>query len=627
MIQRKGILVKMKKIKIFYITAMLLVLAMTAGAADSVLSGTRQGNANPFFSGASADGADEQAQTPVNSQGQVLPESTTGAASQMQSGALSAVQPLASPSFTDAVAQSETEDIGTVFAPAEFTRFVTDVPEENMQSITPGKAVSGKIVNRGDKQFYVFTVTQRGYIQLQFVHDNVSVTAATPCWDTYLYERYQSEGSGGERQYRELTVLRASLDSEPAQSNRVGVYPGTYVILVTNTTAYSPSEYVLTANFVPNNEYEAECNDSVYRYNEIYSGRPVIGSSSYLSSGSDLDYFMFEMKNSGYVDLSFAHEDLKLPSVAWRVTLMNEEGRALYTARSTLKETETLSGAIGLDKGIYFIEVASHEYNGADYTLKLTATAQGGYESEPNDTFETADVITNNSPVRGSLTLRSNPMERDFYRISMPSRGYLQLSFDHEDLAQDRDGWNIYIYNANRDVLYTAISGWNTPSLRSPKIGLPAGDYYICIDAENRHHNFATYTLTASYELSTEWEVENNNTHALANPLAIGSSVRGALIPVNMDYDVDYFYFDVPAQTTVSFRFEHSNLNAAYDGWEISLLDASRSELTRVVSKWNQVSVSSTNVTLTPGRYYIKVDVDNGMSFSSEDYLLTLMSR
>ncbi|MDR1628807.1 MAG: hypothetical protein LBS36_01120 [Oscillospiraceae bacterium] len=608
----------MKKIKIVYITALALVLALTAGAAAPALSEYAQGITGDSFSGAPAVDADAQTEASSGQQEQQVqtPAESSGspAAAQAQS---------ASGAESEPDSQSEGEEIGNVFAPAQFNRLVAGVSEDSMRQITPNKAVAGKIVTRGDKQYYTFTVTQRGYIELEFVHENVS--GMTPCWNTYLYERYLSEGSGGEKQYRELTVLSASLDSEPAYSNRVGVYPGTYVLLVTNTTAYSSSEYILTAKFVQSNDYEAECNDSVYRYNEIYSGRPVKGSSSYFSEGKDLDYFMFEMKNSGYAELSFLHEDLKLPTVAWRVTLMDEDGSVLYIERSSLRETEKASGAIGLKKGIYFIEVASHEYNGAEYTLRLTAFSHSSYEAEPNDAFETANPLTNKTPVYGALTLRSSPMERDYYKISMPSRGYLQLSLDHEDLIRELDGWNIYIYNANRRVLYSDVSYWNTASVQSPKIGLPAGDYYICIDAENRHHNYATYKLTASYELTTAWEIEDNNSHDRANPITIGSSVRGALIPVNLDYDVDYFCFDVQQTTKIAFRFEHKNLNASYDGWEISLLDASRSQLKRIVSGWDEVSKTSDNVTLTPGRYYIKVDVDNGMSFSSEEYLLTLM--
>lgn len=625
----------MKKIGPFYILVLSLILAISVGAFAAEFSG-----GSPIFQ-------EQEALTQIESKGEnTAPapnfsetneqahfadesnkEQTNSAdeANNEQTATNNSSSPLP---YTEKNATSFSADdqaLGDFFKPANFSKLMAVVQEKDMKPIETNKRISDSLKKRGSSQFYIFNIDQRGYIELDFVHNNASTPGGVPYWDIYLYEAYKSEGSGGDRQYRELSVLRAALDSKPALSNPVGVYPGTYVVMVTNTTAFSSSAYGLTAGFTPANDYEAEFNDSIYRYNEIYSGRPIKGSSSRLSVGKDIDFFMFEMKNQGHAKLFFEHDDFKLPSIGWRINMYDSKGNLLYAGRSAFSDKLIESGVIGLRKGLYFIEVTSHEYHPAPYGLTITATANNNYESEPNDSFESANSLKNNVAIHGSLSLRSSPLERDFYKISMPSRGYLQLFFEHDDLIRDLEGWNIYIYNSNKSLLYSDVSAWNTSLVSSPKIGLPAGDYYISIDAENRHHNPATYKLRAEYVLTNDWESENNNAHTRANEIKLGMPIHGSLVNVDLSYDLDYFYFELEKETSLYFRFEHKNLHANHEGWVISLSNSSLMEIKSLVSKWNETSVSSSNIKLPAGRYYIKVDIDSGMYFNSEEYKLTLI--
>ncbi len=476
-------------------------------------------------------------------------------------------------------------------------------------------------VSELDIHYYSITAVSRGYFELTFTHEKMT-TGLSPQWKIQLLEQYNTEGEGGETKYRELTYLNASLDEKPVSSNRVGVYQGKFLIIVTPVSGFSNETYTLTASFTSANDYEAEPNDNLNRYNEIYPELPLNGSSSLLSSGEDKDYFMFEQKVNGYAELSFSHEDLKTISVGWLVNIIDAQGNCYYNGKSTLGTKELLSGAVGLKKGYYFIEIISNVNSPALYTLKLSSTVKSNFELEHNDTPATATILPQSVTISGAITPRTGTIDRDYYKINMPVRGVLSVSFSHPKFVEDNKGWNITVLDSELKTIYSVLSYWNIETTTVPSLGLSAGTYYICIDSENISINSAIYSLNVNYSTSTSWETEKNNTKETATPIVPGTSIYGALINDKLNFDTDYYTFTLTAPTTLSLRFEHVDLNADYEGWEITLLDSSMKTLQYAVSYWSDTYITTKKITLGPGTYYIKVDT--GLWFHTEKYILNV---
>ncbi|MDZ4132856.1 MAG: hypothetical protein U1E11_06925, partial [Dethiobacteria bacterium] len=105
-----------------------------------------------------------------------------------------------------------------------------------------------------------------------------------------------------------------------------------------------------------------------------------------------------------------------------------------------------------------------------------------------------------------------------------------------------------------------------------------------------------------------------------AKPIDLNTPVIGSL-PKG---DTKNFYsFTLPSAGYIRIDFEHENLTENHRGWRIKVLSEDSKDLEYFSSRWNQPEVSSANIGLPQGRYYVLVyqeyDVHN-----SADYSLTV---
>ncbi|HPP68349.1 MAG TPA: hypothetical protein PLU77_04630, partial [Clostridiales bacterium] len=188
--------------------------------------------------------------------------------------------------------------------------------------IKTGNKIKGMLASKSDNMVYSLEISQRGYIVLELSHSLPSAPANA--WNAVLYEEYNSTGIGGEIKYRPLGRVSSTLkDTDVATSEKIGVYPGNYIIVVSSGTAFSPTEFYIKADFTATFDYEAGYNDTITRYNEITLNKPIKG---VMNEGEqpDSDWFMFRVDKKGFVRISFEHEDLKLPQVGWKIYLYDQ---------------------------------------------------------------------------------------------------------------------------------------------------------------------------------------------------------------------------------------------------------------------------------------------------------------
>ena len=494
------------------------------------------------------------------------------------------------------------------------------------RAITPinvNRVVNGYLNILGDKRVYSFDLSARGYMQIGF-NFGTSEVLGVP-WVVTLYENYASDGGDEKDAFRLITSMNVySTAADTVKTETTGLYPGSYVIVVSTGDVCSVADFAFMAAFKDDLPWEAEPNDTKTRYNALALNTKTGGSSANSLTG-DTDWYMIELPARGIVNIEFSHKELEGASVGWFVTLRNDNDEIITRMRSYQRDGSITSGEIGLDAGIYYITVESNVVQTDDYFLTCSYQEIKTYETENNDTPATANYISTNGReggVSGSLSDKDTVPDRDYYKFLLDSDGVISFLFVHPDFGRPRDGWNVKLLDANGAEIYKFVSRWNTMTVTTPQIGLNAGTYYILVDGENMLLNSGTYVIGATFAGGSNWESERNDTFATADPLALNTPRYGTLVNAGLEYDVDYYTFTLDEIRAVTVTFAHDALNGDSDGWHVSLLDQGGKEITGFRSLWNNRSVTSTLVNLSPGRYYIKVDT--GTMFSSEKYSVTV---
>lgn len=501
---------------------------------------------------------------------------------------------------------------------------VIDLPNINSAYSTArpvkiGEGFKDALASRSDVKIYTFTADKRGGLSVNFIHEDTTLGAGT-AWYIYLFEKYSPNGMEGEMAYRLLTRWSADMKKSLQATSAVGIYPGEYCLAVTSGIDYDTEEYTLKINLDSTSIYEAEPNDTIYRYNEIMLNTPIKGVSS-LTQTKDNDWFMFRLTRPMVIDLSFSHGDEKLPQVGWIISLTDEEGNSHYFGKSYFSDLTVSSGQIGLPSGNYFICISSHISNEAQYTLQVTAVEDESFETEYNDTKQSAGSLVFDDKVavvKGSITERLTGLDNDWFRFSAAEDGVISFSFLHDNYMRNRDGWSITIYDAFDNLIYYTTSQWAQTDVISPLLGVAAGDYYICVSAEDMLYNSGTYTIKLVTVEAERWESERNDSFETADELPLNTEISGTLVNVKLDYDRDCYYVDVDKPCYAYVKFSHANLISSNEGWVISVYKADGSLLESFSSRWVDTERVSSLLSLEKGRYYISIDT--GIHFKDKKY-------
>lgn len=471
---------------------------------------------------------------------------------------------------------------------------------------------------------YTFATEKRGVFIYSFNH--AEDTNKDCLWQITLYEEYSPDGTGNTVSYRELNTVTYEKTGTGVKSVALGILPGNYRVTVKCVSGYVSGKYDIAFGFAQDNSYEIENNNTITRYTELPLNKKLNGSASLYSDGSkDVDWYMFKITDTGYSVLYFEHSkatEATTSSSAFIVTLTDSDGNEIYYGNSLMNTTSLNSGIMGLSPGYYFVKVESRIYTAETYSLTVSFNADDAIERELNESEETATPLVMNVETVGALTQRNQKSDRDYYTFTMAKDGFMSLTFAHEALSDDKDGWNVTVLNSKGETAYSSVSKWNQAALQTPYIGLAAGTYYVKIDSDNLYHSSIVYRLTLFTGESPAWETEPNNTSETADLIKDNSPVSGTLIENGVDFDKDYFVFTAEKDGSLVVTLTHDRLvGNDKEGWVITLLNEQGETVKKVTSKWDQENASMTADGLKAGKYYILVET--GLYFSSARYVLT----
>jgi len=495
----------------------------------------------------------------------------------------------------------------------EMTLIQTDVLSgfSLAQDINVNTAYTSALTSSSDEKWYKATVLSAGYISLSFKHDYVESTS--DYWKAYIYDSNLEELAS--YSYKGSTMTEV-------QSGNIGISSGSYYIKVTyGGYYYSGVDYTVKLNYTASNAWETEFNETYAKANTIAVNTNVNGS---IRKSSDIDWYKVEIPQNGYISLSFLHAYVNSTSDYWQAYIYdsNLEELANYSYQGSTM-TVVQNGNIGVPAGSYYIKIiyGGYYYSSVDYTIKMNYTISNTWETEFNEKHSTADMIAVNTDINGSIRKSS---DADWYKVEIPQKGYISLSFLHGYVNSTSDCWQAYIYDSNLEELaHYSYQGSTMTVIQNGNIGVPAGSYYVKIIYGGYYYSSVDYTIKMNYTISNAWETEFNETHASADIIAVNRDITGS---IRESKDVDWYKVEIPQNGNILLSFVHDYVKSDSVIWKTYIYNSNLEELNNYSFKGSTVTVvQSENINVTAGTYYVKVTY-GGYYYSDVNYTVRLQT-
>lgn len=462
-------------------------------------------------------------------------------------------------------------------------------------TIQPNQSVNGSISSRDDVDWYKVTLNSNCYISLTLSHSYID--EGSECWTVNFYNADNS------------VTYKMTLTGEETskRSCRLGLPKGTYYIQVSDGTwVYSSINYNLRVNYVAADYWETENNDTVSSADSIAPNTSVTGS---LPKSGDNDYYKFTLGSNGYISLTLNHTYIDSVGSYWKVRLFRgTDGSLLEEFDYQGNIASQRSCRIGLPKGTYYVEVLrGGSYSDIDYNLRVNYVAATHWETEVNNSFGTADTISPNVSVTGSLMASD---DNDYYKFTTGSDGYISLTLNHSFIDSGSDYWRVRLYRGSDSTLIEEFFyQGNIASQKSCRVGLPKGTYYLQVSDDNRHST-VDYNLRVNYVVDKSYETEINDSIGSADTITKYSTSRGTLMTSD---DQDYYTFSLAAKCYVNFRLTHGYVDNSRSMFSLTVSDRNNSPVFEY-SLTGQQTGTNKGIVLPAGKYYIKISSDRAHS-------------
>lgn len=476
-------------------------------------------------------------------------------------------------------------------------------------TMTPGKAVYGSLYGVSDSDYYGFQTTKDGYIVINLQHSKV-----TGRQNKAIYAVTVCDTSGNS-----IYEMTSKAEDESTDSIKLGLSAGKYYIKVAGQNAYYGGNYVIKTTFKACSTWEHESNDTYDTANTAVSGTTYSGD---IRTYSDVDYFKTSLSANGYINVKLTHPvvsgqettNMFVLSVIRKVD--KDQYTEVYTTKIRGGDTSISTPNLGLPKGEYYIKIAgtgnttgtllSGTSYPVNYDVCIKVKTASDREVESNDSAATANTVKNGKTYYGST---SSSSDKDYYKIKMSKAGYLQIKFGHKNSQSTASCYNVVLYNKDNSEIYKFTNTGTETSYTSCKLGLDAGEYYVCVSQASTLYT-GDYTICLTQKAASGWETENNGDWASADNIQVGKAVKGVI--TGYSSDEDYYRFTLTKAQYINFSLAHEKINDAGRSWYVTLYNANGKRVSRkdddhIYSYVGSTYTESSAVKLSRGTYYLKV--------------------
>lgn len=296
----------------------------------------------------------------------------------------------------------------------------------------PGIPMIGSASCYNDKQdadWYLMRVRQDGKAEITFTHDTVNSVSVG--WRVALYDENGTE----------IYSENSGLNTETVYSGELGIAKGIYFVAVL-CRVRCDADYTLSVTTAADDAFERENNDTKETADALAPGNAISGCVTAKAGRLDRDLYRFEMPARGNFALVFTHAPaaLQTDKNGWNIKLYAENGALLYAMISTWNAGAARMPVLGLEPGVYYVEVNSEDMYRSTLTYTLIAgyNESSGFEMEPNNTPETASPIAQGVPVTGAIIDSASP-DDDYYCFTVTSYCRVTVTLDHAETQSERD--------------------------------------------------------------------------------------------------------------------------------------------------------------------------------------------
>ena len=458
-------------------------------------------------------------------------------------------------------------------------------------TITFGNQVVGNLGSPSDLDYFKFTVTNAGILEINFNTANIQTD--------WVFDIIILNSSGVALGNSSLGYSKNNTFYDVALPNA-----GTYYAEVRKSNLFVPDSYNLSISL--NGTYlgqiEKENNDTTGTANPLSLGSQMMGQLQYTS---DPDFYSLNLSSQTSVYVYF-FQGLKT-SFTDEIKLIDASGKQISSLVTSSLSSSSLVLINNLIPGKYFIEVTGKTgYCGDNYLVEVQTFAPSNLTTFAFNTVMSGEVTQSNVVKLYSVNLIAG-LCYEFY-LAGKATGYGSLTQQHLSLF-DSSG-NVIINSGTASIS-------NSTDLKTDYFVQTTGTYFLAVSGSNTLGTFSM--LGALRAPGTLNEIENNNTLSTANPIVIGDTVNGNL---NSASDIDYYKIYVSKATVLEIT---SSDTKAYSNWtyNFSLSDSNNNNLADN-SLGYEVKTSTVDVYLPAAGYYTIKVYPSTLNYTADPYTFSL---
>lgn len=335
---------------------------------------------------------------------------------------------------------------GGAFLAASLGVFGTVKAETTSEDITPNLNVVRSIEDKDQINLYKAVIDENGYQNITLNFDATKKDDVNNGWTLKVYDENKEE-----------LYQVAGIKSQFTSANFAFAKGKTVYISIESgikSSLFMPKgvEYNLNFHTYADSEYEIENNNKYIDANEIPTGGAVKGS---LLNKDDEDYFVYQIPESGYTNISFEIVDFVPNKIlgGWNLEIYDKNKSLVYKEAGIIKDVTLPELPLAKGQKIYIrimpkLAVSTFAPAEVLYKLKVNTTKSSKWEIEDNGSFKKANKL---SGTKSANLINSS--DADYFTFKAVKTGKYKLSIDTGDNVKNAYKIEVFVNNKSKKAV------------------------------------------------------------------------------------------------------------------------------------------------------------------------------
>lgn len=335
---------------------------------------------------------------------------------------------------------------GGAFLAASLGVFGTVKAETTSEDITPNLNVVRSIEDKDQINLYKAVIDENGYQNITLNFDATKKDDVNNGWTLKVYDENKEE-----------LYQVAGIKSQFTSANFSFAKGKTVYISIESgikSSLFMPKgvEYNLNFHTYADSEYEIENNNKYIDANEIPTGGAVKGS---LLNKDDEDYFVYQIPESGYTNVSFEIVDFVPNKIlgGWNLEIYDKNKSLVYKETGIIKDVTLPELPLAKGQKIYIrilpkLAVSTFAPAEVLYKLKVNTTKSSKWEIEDNGSFKKANKL---SGTKSANLINSSDV--DYFTFKAVKTGKYKLSIDTGDNVKNAYKIEVFVNNKSKKAV------------------------------------------------------------------------------------------------------------------------------------------------------------------------------